>query len=224
MNIAVWAGLSDPQNQLFHRRLDNACRELGLERRATEDPVAADIAYLCGFPASKMLETHRPLLAPALPAARYQAMPWYFVDIVARHPEVGLASGRWAYNQTTSFSGWLATRHGLRLHHLEPDAIEWIASGSHSASIEAVRDERADLAGIDSMILDLDPEIASDLAVIDSWGPWPTPPVMVSRSLDLGLVRALAEVLLGTDGDVAWVSIDPDHLDPIAAVADTTIN
>ncbi|MGH8924279.1 MAG: PhnD/SsuA/transferrin family substrate-binding protein [Acidimicrobiia bacterium] len=219
MQLSTLAWLSESQNRIFGRRLQTACDELGLDLTEAPDPDQADLVYLCGLPASRMLRTHRPLLAPVLAAPRYQGQPWYFVDVVARDADLGLGAGRWAYNQPDSFSGWLAVRHGLRLHHLDPDAIEWIATGSHAASLDAIRTEAADQAGIDSMILDLDSATVSRLVVLDSWGPWPTPPVMVSRRLDHGFVRDLSETVLGTDRDVNWVAIDPGHLDPISAVA-----
>lgn len=222
MKITASAWLSDPQNRLFNRRLAAASAELGLERSDAGDPENADIAYLCGLPASRMLETHRPLLAPVLSAPRYQDQPWYFVDVVARNDEVGLGKGRWAYNQITSFSGWLAVRHGLRLHHIDPDQLEWTETGSHANSLRAIRSGIVDLAGLDSMILDLDSDIANNLVVIDSWGPWPTPPVMVSRSLDQRLVDDLVESFVGRDDDVTWVVIDQGHLDPIWMVSSAT--
>jgi ABC-type phosphate/phosphonate transport system substrate-binding protein len=158
------------------------------------------------------------LLAPVLSLPRYQGQPWYFVDIVARDEGAGLGSGRWAYNEVESFSGWLAVRHGLRLQHLDPDQLEWLRTGSHANSITAVGSGRADFAGIDSMILDL-AALDSELTVIDSWGPWPTPPVMMSRGLDPVLGDDLAAALLGIDGDIRWLPLRPDHLDPISAVA-----
>ena len=72
------------------------------------------------------------------------------------------------------------------------------------------------------MITDLDSELAKDLIVIDSWGPWPTPPVMAARSLDSRLVGELTAAFLGTDGSVTWVALDPRHLEPIQVVAGST--
>ncbi|MGH8958372.1 MAG: PhnD/SsuA/transferrin family substrate-binding protein [Acidimicrobiia bacterium] len=218
MQLAVLSWLSEPQNRLFDRRLAHASNELGLEITLATEPEKADLAYLCGLPASRILRTHSPLVAPILPATRYQSLPWYFVDVVARNPEVGVGTGRWAYNQTTSFSGWIAVRHGLRLHHVDPDQLEWTGTGSHANSLSAVRKGTTDLAGVDSMILDLEPQLADNLVVIDSWGPWPTPPVMAARSLDQQLVDDLTQAFFGTDGDISWVGLDPGHLEIIQVV------
>ncbi len=223
MQLAVSSGLSKPQNRLFDRRLAHAAKELGLVLTGASGPEQADLAYVCGLPASRMLSTHFPLVAPVLPTSRYQHQPWYFVDVLARDAETGLGTGRWAYNQTSSFSGWLAVHHGLRLHHVDPEQLEWVETGSHAYSLSVLRRGDADLAGVDSMILDLDSQLAQDLIVIDSWGPWPTPPVMAARSLDPGLVEELASAFLGTDEAITWVTLDPGHLEPIQVVAGSAV-
>lgn len=219
MQLAVLSYLSEPQNRLFDRRLTHASNELGIEITEVTEPGKADLAYLCGLPASRMMSTHFPLLAPVLPGDRYQNQPWYFVDVLARNEEAGLGTGRWAYNQTTSFSGWLAVRHGLRLHHVDPNQLEWAETGSHANSLSALHRGTADLAGVDSMVIDLDPQLANGLVVIDSWGPWPTPPVMAARSLAQPLVEDLSRAFLGTDREITWVALDPGHLEPIQVVA-----
>ncbi|HJR87007.1 MAG TPA: PhnD/SsuA/transferrin family substrate-binding protein [Acidimicrobiia bacterium] len=222
MQLAVLSWLSEPQNRLFNRRLAHAAKEIGLAATEATDPEAADLAYLCGLPASRMLSTHFPLLAPVLPGDRSQHQPWYFVDVLSRNEERGLGAGRWAYNQTSSFSGWIAVRHGLRLHHIDPDQLRWVETGSHASSLAALRNGTADLAGIDSVMLDLAPQLAEDLTVIDSWGPWPTPPVMAARSLDPGLVSELASAFLEADEAITWVALDPGHLEAIQVVAGST--
>ncbi|HJQ94429.1 MAG TPA: PhnD/SsuA/transferrin family substrate-binding protein [Acidimicrobiia bacterium] len=218
MQLGASSRLSEPQNRLFDRRLTAASNELGLAVTEAAGPATADLAYLCGLPASRMLSTHYPLVAPVLPAVRYQNQPWYFVDVLARNEGMGVGAGRWAYNQTSSFSGWLAVRQGLRLHHVDPDQLEWTETGSHASSLAALRSGAIDLAGVDSMILDLEPHLADNLVVIDSWGPWPTPPVMAARSLDQTLVDDLVHAFLGSEGGVNWVALDPNHLEPIEVV------
>jgi ABC-type phosphate/phosphonate transport system substrate-binding protein len=116
----------------------------------------------------------------------------------------------------------MAVRHGLRLHHVDPDQLAWVETGSHADSLSALRNGAADLAGVDSMIVDLDSQLAKDLIVIDSWGPWPTPPVMAARSLDSRLVGELTSGFLGADEPVTWVALDPRHLEPIQVVAGST--
>lgn len=222
MHLAASSWLSKPQNRLFDRRLAHAAKEMGLVLTRANEPEGADLAYVCGLPASRMLGTHYPLVAPVLSTSRYQNQPWYFVDVLAREEEIGLGTGRWAYNQTSSFSGWMAVRHGLRLHHVDPDQLTWVETGSHANSLCALSNGPADLAGVDSMIVDLDSRLAKDLTVIDSWGPWPTPPVMAARSLDPGLVGELASAFLGADEAITWVALDPGHLEPIQVVAGST--
>jgi ABC-type phosphate/phosphonate transport system substrate-binding protein len=222
MQLAVLAALSRSQNRLFERRLAHTAEALGIALTRASAPEHADLTYVCGLPATRMLGTHYPLLAPVLPFDRYQNQPWYFVDVLAREEDTGLGTGRWAYNQTSSFSGWMAVRHGLRLHHVDPDQLAWVETGSHADSLSALRNGAADLAGVDSMIVDLDSQLAKDLIVIDSWGPWPTPPVMAARSLDSRLVGELTSGFLGADEPVTWVALDPRHLEPIQVVAGST--
>lgn len=222
MRLVVSARLSKPQNRLFHQRLAHAAEQVGLVLTEATEPDQADLAYVCGLPASRMLSTHYPLAGPVLASTRYQNQPWYFVDVVAREGETGLGTGRWAYNQTSSFSGWMAVLHGLRLHHVDPDQLDWVETGSHANSLTALSNGTADLAGVDSMILDLDPHLAEGLTVIDSWGPWPTPPVMAAQSLDRGMVAELASAFLGGDESIRWVTLDPGHLEPIQVVARST--
>ena len=207
MKIRILAGLSAPQNQLFRRWLTGS----GLDTTEVADPLDADLAFVCGLPASQMGGTHRPLLAPVLDRDRYRGRPWYFVDVVARSRTQPL-NGRWAFNEVASFSGHVAVHHGLRLRGFE--ASEWLPTGSHQASLEAVAQGQADLAGIDSMILDLAPY--PDLELVTSWGPWPAPPIVASRSLDPQLVTDLGRELV--DDGVSWVPVDDSHLDPIRLV------
>lgn len=224
MKISWLAWLSPPQNDLFAERLDHVQRELSLELSEVDDPSAADLAYICGLPASRMLATHRPIVAPALKARRYQGKPWYFVDVVGRTDSGAAGEGPFAYNQPESFSGWMAVRHGLRLRGIDPDSIDWVATGSHVGSLDAVRNREADLAGIDSMIFELAPDLAEGLAIIDTWGPWPTPPVVVCRTLDPALQADLTTALTGEAGLAWWVPIDDSHLDPICLVDRATID
>jgi len=210
MNLAAAALLSPPQNHLFREKLA-AFRD---EYMWTADG-EPDLVYMCGLPALDLLDRYLPLAAPLLGAARYQARPWYFVDVVGRSGHADAT--RWAYNHKASFSGWRAVHFGLRLEHRAPENIEWIESGSHEASWWMVREGKVDRAAIDSMFLDLQPGVLDGLEVVNTWGPWPAPPVMAARHLTLPVLDKLRSQFQSAEGG-EWLLLDEDHLDPIAAV------
>jgi phosphonate transport system substrate-binding protein len=209
MPLAVSAHLSDPQNELFMAKLD------ALELDYALSGASPDVTYLCGLPASHLLSDYELLAAPSLPGERYQGRPWYFVDVVARTKDA--PEKTWAFNQKDSFSGWLAIQHGFMVERRSPSDVAWLETGSHRASLEAVRSGRADRAGIDSSMVDLVPDLLEGLEVVTTWGPWPAPPVLVARTLDEVL---RAQLRAGFESEVGgrWLSLDSGHLAPIIAV------
>lgn len=211
MSLTVSARLSTRQNEVFRAKLE----ALDLTHTWT-DGRDVDLVYLCGLPASRLLDRYEPIAAPVLGGPRYREKAWYFVDVVGREGES--ADKRWAFNEETSFSGWLAVQHQFRVDGRSPTEVEWIRTGSHLASLEAVRSGAADRAGIDSMIIDLEPELLAGLSVVSTWGPWPSPPVMANRHLDPELRERLRDVLASPAGGT-WLRLDESHLDPIIAVA-----
>ena len=211
MSLTVSARLSPQQNDLFRAKL----KALDLTHTWTDGP-DVDLLYLCGLPASRLLDRYEPIAAAVLPGPRYREKAWYFIDVVGREGES--ADKRWAFNEETSFSGWLAVQHQFRVEGRSPTEVEWIRTGSHLASLEAVRSGAADRAGIDSMIIDLEPALLEGLAVVSTWGPWPSPPVMADRHLDPELRERLRDVF-GSPAGGSWLPLDDGHLAPIIAVA-----
>jgi ABC-type phosphate/phosphonate transport system substrate-binding protein len=210
MKLSVSARLSPPQNELFRHKLEAV--EVDSVSGNEEEP---DIVYLCGLPASHLLDRYEPLAAPLFTQERYRRQPWYFVDVIRGQGQT--AERRWAFNEKSSFSGWLAVLHGFQLERRSPAEVEWVKTGSHLASIEAVRKGDVDRAGIDSSILDLDPRLLDGLEVVTTWGPWPAPPVLASRQLDAAVVADLKHRFASTQGG-EWILLGKDHLDPITAV------
>ena len=165
--------------------------------RSSEEP---DVLFMCGLPTGREIDRFQPLVAAVLAGARYGGRPVYFTDLVVREGRPGppLPGWRIAYNQTTSFSGWVAPRWGLEELGLDPDSFTWIPTGSHLRSLEAVRSGEADAAGIDSMVLDLvtaDETPGAGLATVESFGPWPAPPISTSAAMDRSLRGKLAAIL-----------------------------
>lgn len=111
-----------------------------------------------------------------------------------------LARHRVAFNASDSLSGFVALRAELRARGVDPNAVRWIETGSHRASIRAVAEGQADLASIDAVCWSLarehDRNAADRLAVV-AWTPRrPGLPLITSRAGDVQAIRtALGQAL-----------------------------
>ena len=200
MQLLVASCLSHHQNRLFSALMDLVGSRLGVEIELAA-PEDADIVYRCGLPTGRALDFFEPWYAPVLAADRYMGSAVYFGDVVIRpgldpRSWLDLAGTRLAYNERESFSGHAAIRHELRRRDLPATFFSWQQSGSHRASLDMVLNGEADLASIDSMVLQLDspPESVRTFARL---GPYPMPPISTSRNLDSG-VREEAGTLLAS--------------------------
>ena len=92
---------------------------------------------------------------------------------------VGARSGVAAVNAMTSRSGWSAL-----LTLCQPSSV--VVTGSHTASLAAVRKGSADLACIDAVtwhILERDtPSVVAGVPVVERSGPAPAPPFVVRKA------------------------------------------
>jgi ABC-type phosphate/phosphonate transport system substrate-binding protein len=186
--------------------MDLVGARLGLTIEVTA-PETADIVYRCGLPSGRALDFFEPWYAPVLAADRYMGLAVYFGEVVVRpgldpRSWLDLAGTRLAYNEAESFSGHAAIRHELRRRDLPASFFSWRQSGSHRASLDMVLNGEADLASIDSMVLDLegpplDSISADSLKVFARLGPYPMPPISTSRNLDSGM-REEAGALLAS--------------------------
>jgi phosphonate transport system substrate-binding protein len=164
------------------------------ERERRFDAGMIQILWLCGLPYVEKadqcgLDTE--LLAVPVPVGeRYRGRPAYFSDVIVRNDSqyeslFDLRGARWAYNEPRSHSGYNVVRAYLAefAQHQEffGAAIE---SGAHSASLEMVLSGAVDGAAIDSTVLEWyfahDDERAARLRVLDTLGPSPMPPWVVS--------------------------------------------
>lgn len=155
--------------------------------------------------------------APLLLGERYQ-QPCYFSDIVVRCDSpltcfADLAGCSWAYNETSSHSGYNLVYDSLLQRNLSPAYFaSWRASGSHAHSLAMVARGEADATAIDSHVLAAllrdDPHLAAQVRTIGSFGPSAVPPVVVSRGLDAALRQAIREALL----HMAHDPVDAEHL------------
>lgn len=189
-----------------------------VERLGLLDDERVDVAFLCGLPYTQRHDGPRRslelLCAPVMSAARYGGDPVYFTDVVVRResPFASFADLRgklWAYNDPGSNSGYVMPRHHLlTLGETSGYFGGTVASGSHQKSIAMVVAGEVDASGIDSTVLELElagrPELAGALRVVESIGPCPIPPVVVSRPrLDEGRKTRLRQVFLTMHEDPA---------------------
>jgi phosphonate transport system substrate-binding protein len=146
------------------------------------------------------------LCAPVMRGDRYRDQPIYFSDVVVRRdsPAASLADLRgatWAYNEPTSHSGYNLPRYVLAVRG-EPLGFfgRLVESGAHKHSLELILNETVDASAIDSTVLEQElrmcPELADRLRVIETLGPSPIPPLVISRVVAPPLRAALANLLL----------------------------
>ena len=207
------------------------------------DPFAADeadLGFVCAPSYLYLAARQEPSVAllPAAPVfrdARNGGRPVYFSDVIVRadSPARGLEDlrdARFGFNDRCSLSGFYSLRQELRSRGLEDGffASEH-CTGSHHGSIEAVRAGEVDVAAIDSNVLVLegrrDHGVGEDVRVLESWGPFPIQPIVVSTRLSgeehARLTRALlrltadpeAEGILGWIGFERFKPVGPEHYD-----------
>ncbi len=192
--------------------------ERGLVERS-EDPFSrgeADVGFMCAptylglhgreCPPAELLG-----VAPVFADERARGEPVYFCDVIVRRGSPArsfwdLEGGAWAFNDPYSLSG----HGGIAARLGSPGAAgaffgRTIRSGSHPASVRLVAGGEADAASIDSNVLRIlmerSPALEEEVRVLESWGPYPIQPVVVSTDLDPSLKAALRESLLGTGAD-----------------------
>ena len=180
------------------------------ERELLFDPGKIHILWLCGLPyvhKADMDESGLELLAVPVPRGkRYLDRPVYFSDIVVRRDRpfqsfFDLRGASWAYNEPRSHSGFNVVRAYLaEFGQIDKYFGVVVESGSHSSSLEMVLSGRVDGAAIDSTALEwfmAREELAENIRVIDSIGPSPMPPWVISRRVPQSLRRRIRALLLG---------------------------
>ena len=176
----------------------------------------ADVAFMCAPSFIWLRELQPPpveLLGvlPVFDDERNQGKPVYFCDVVVRndapiHAFSELEGGSWAYNDACSLSGYYSLLDKLAQSGADESFFDDVfCSGSHLNSIEAVLSGKADAAAIDSNVLRIRfreaPALRNKLRVIESWGPYPIQPVVVSSALNPELKQRLRAAFLATEQD-----------------------
>lgn len=196
------------------------------ERHRLLDAGSVQVAFMCGLPYSQKHDRpDRPvelLCAPVMAAPRYGGRPIYFTDVIVRRDSpfrtfADLRGCSWAYNDAGSHSGYNLPRHHLlTLGETAGYFGRTVASGSHQASMRMVIDGEVDASGIDSIVLELEwaqhAELRPPLRVIESVGPCPIPPVVVSTRVPEALRARLSEVFLTMHEDPEGRAILADGL------------
>jgi phosphonate transport system substrate-binding protein len=168
------------------------------------------IGWICGLPYVQKAGKPEPnlelLAAPVMAKERYQNRPIYFSDVVVHadstfHTFADLKGASWAFNEPGSHSGYNITRYHLAILG-EKDgyfgAVE--EAGSHEFALKLLLKETIDATAIDSTVLEIElsrhPEINPQIRVIDTLGPSPIPPYVISTSLTLELRQQIRALLL----------------------------
>lgn len=147
------------------------------------------LAQTCGMPYRTRLHGKVALVTtpdyglPDCPAGYYNSVLVMRADDPRELGELG--SGRFAYNEALSQSGWAAPMIHLREKGIQFDTL--LATGGHAMSALAVSEGRADLTGLDALTWELlyehDP-VAASLRVVDRTVPTPTLPYITSLRRD----------------------------------------
>ncbi len=211
------------------------------ERERMIDAGEIQVGWICSLPYIWKADRPDPsielLVAAIMEGERYKQQPVYYSDVVVRHDSRyrtfdDLRGARWAYNEPNSHSGFNVVRYHLAmLGELSGYFGAVTESGSHQRSLEMILDGHVDASAIDSTVLEMEivnqPSISDRIRVIETLGPSPIPPWVVSRNLPDSLRDSLRSVFLEMhqneagkailrEGMIArFVSVSDQNYDPI---------
>ena len=185
------------------------------ERDRLLDAGQIDLCWICGLPYVRKADRNASqielLAAPVMQGERYQNRPIYYSDVVVHRNSrfetlADLRGASWAYNEPGSQSGYNVTLNELAVRGLGSGFFgRVIESGAHQKSIQMILAGEIDGSAIDSTVLEMellnDPSIPSRIRVIDTFGPSPIPPWVVSKSTPSKLRTALSELFIRMDRD-----------------------
>jgi ABC-type phosphate/phosphonate transport system substrate-binding protein len=209
--------------------LAHVAAEAGIEMAVLDHPPPAGLpelwarpdlgaVFMCGWPFA--LEGGiRPIIAAPVPAARWsEGKPIYRAEFVVSAGSPyrtidDVLGRRFAYNAEHSHSGWNMPFAHLAALGAPPFAACVGPFVTHQRSIRAVAEGEADVASVDSYVLDLlrlhDPALAAAVRVVEATTASPIPP-LVGGALEPGAEQRLRTALLGLHESV------PGLLAPLA--------
>lgn len=120
----------------------------------------------------------------------------------------GLRDKRFAFTDPLSNTGYLAPRYLLLQRNETPEQFfqKSIFTNSHDHSIEAVAKGLVDGAAVDSLVYDAmaeaNPQLISQLKIIEKSPPFGIPPVVVPKELPYARKEQLREILLAMHDDI----------------------
>ena len=210
----------------------------GADWRESYAAIAAgeiDIGWICGRPYIDLLAAGAPLAllaAPVMAGARYGGRPIYFSDVVVRRDSrfqsfADLRGASWAYNERGSQSGYHVTLYHLaRLGEVGRYFGRTFGSGGHARSLRMVLAGEVDASAIDSTVLEWElaraPELTARIRVIETLGPSPIPPLVVSGGRGLAVrEQARAALLALADTAKGRAILTLGGLERFAAVTDS---
>jgi phosphonate transport system substrate-binding protein len=209
------------------------------ERERRLDAGEIDVCWICGLPYIRKVAKPSPMIellaAPVMQGERYQGRPIYFSDVVVRSDSPFLAledlrGATWAYNEPGSHSGYNIVRYTLALRNETSGFFgRVIESGAHQVSLQMILNSEVDGSAIDSTVLEQeildDPSIQPRIRIIDTFGPSPIPPWVISKNTRPDWRLALQKLFLEMHGDPAGkIILDRAHMLRFAAVEDADYN
>jgi phosphonate transport system substrate-binding protein len=148
-------------------------------------------------------------------------------------PLDSLAGRTLAVNEPDSHSGYGVVLAALAERHVPEDGFAGVVvTGSHAASVRAVREGRVDAAAVDSHLLAAfvadDPALLGELTRSDTLGPSPAQPLVAGPAMDpaerLAVQEALREVgateLAPGVTMAGWEPVGDGDYDPIRRMRD----
>jgi phosphonate transport system substrate-binding protein len=205
------------------------------ERERSFDQGEIHILWLCGLPyvhKADRAENGLELLAVPIPRGeRYRNRPVYFSDVIVRRDRpfqsfFDLRGAMWAYNEPRSHSGFNVVRaHLAELGEVENFFATVVESGAHSASLEMVLCGQVDGSAIDSTVLEWfmaeREQLADEIRVIDTFGPSPIPPWVISRQVPANLRSDIRALLLHMHTETfGRIMLDRARIDRFVAAED----
>jgi len=183
------------------------------ERDRLLDAGDIDLCWICGLPyvrkARRAPGKITPLAAPVMAGSRYQGKPIYFSDVVVHQDSpyrslADLHGAVWAYNEPGSQSGYGVVRYTLAARG---ETLSFfgrvIESGAHETSLQMILRREVDASAIDSTVLEQElldnPSIGEQIRTIDTFGPSPIPPWVVTERVTREMRQALREAFTQMD-------------------------
>jgi phosphonate transport system substrate-binding protein len=124
-----------------------------------------------------------------------------------------LKSTRFAFTDPMSNTGHLAPTYNLSLIGETPTSFfnSYTFTYNHDISVITVADNLVDGAAVDSLVYDQlindNPDIADNTKIIEIWGPYGIPPVVVNPAMDSQLKQELQELFLNIHNTIEGMSV-----------------